>query len=163
MFRAIVNENRKAVIVQGRLVSSHIPLRPKHWFAINARDFAPVLGHLRFWGSVFVRTSAAARECCSSCNSKVAIAWVEVFWICPTMPMDPLLDLLEVSLEVLWKDLDCHRADLLLLLAAEGLNLGVVVVLGPPVLVALPPPLERLCGSSPEVLGRVFRGVHCIG
>ena len=59
-FRAIVNENRKAVIVEGRLVSSHIPLRPKHWFAINARDFAPVVGHLRFWGSVFVRTSAAA-------------------------------------------------------------------------------------------------------
>ena len=32
-FRAIVTENRKAVIVEGRLVSSHIPLRPKHWFA----------------------------------------------------------------------------------------------------------------------------------
>ena len=58
-FRAIVNENKKAVIVEGRLVSSHIPLRPKHWFAINARDFAPVVGHLRFGGSVFVRISAA--------------------------------------------------------------------------------------------------------
>ena len=58
-FCAIVNENKKAAIVERRFVSNHIPLRPKHWFAINARDFAPVVGHLRFGGSVFVRISAA--------------------------------------------------------------------------------------------------------
>ena len=75
-FRAIVNENKKAVIVEGRLVSSHIPLRPKHWFAINAIDFAPVVGHLRFGGSVFVRISAATtRQQPQHAMSKTCQTW----------------------------------------------------------------------------------------
>ena len=61
-FRAIINENKKAVIVERRLVSNHIPLRPKHWFAINARDFVPVVGHLRFGGFAFVRINDATTK-----------------------------------------------------------------------------------------------------
>ena len=55
------DENKKAVIAQGRRCSSCVPLCPKSRLAINAsKDFPSVVRYLRFRGCARVRINCAA-------------------------------------------------------------------------------------------------------